>query len=584
MGLMLSGFQRAIPPRRALLRRYAWVTAVATFVLVIAGGLVTSTDSGLAVPDWPLSYGMWFPPMVGGIAYEHGHRMIAGVVGLMILGLAVWLWRAEPRAWLRRLGAAASAAVLAQALLGGLTVLWLLPPAVSIAHACLGPVVFCLVLCVAYGTRDGGAESAVRFDGMTAPTLRTLGLAIPPVVAGQLLLGAMIRHAGDSVTWHLAGAVSLVVMAGWVLVRMAAQRRRAPVAWGHAVRLLVLLGCQAALGTVMLGARWSVVMRTSHVGIGALVLGQAVLLAWEIVRCSALPLAGGRLAARPRPSRWSDYLELTKPRLSALVLVTTASGFWLGMGAGEAIGRLFPLLLGTALVAGGANALNQWSERDRDALMERTRHRPLPAGRLVPEAAFRFGLGLSVAGLVIMGIAADPLSSVLAGLGWALYVLVYTPMKRRTPLCTLVGAIPGALPPVIGWAGARHALGLEAWALFAILFVWQLPHFLALAVLYRDDYARAGFPMLPLVEADGFVTARQTVLYGMALLPVSLFPATIGVANAIYFYGAIVLSLVFFALAARTAWARSAQSARQLFRASVFYLPSLLGLLALNRG
>ncbi|MBI3011457.1 MAG: protoheme IX farnesyltransferase, partial [Candidatus Omnitrophica bacterium] len=163
------------------------------------------------------------------------------------------------------------------------------------------------------------------------------------------------------------------------------------------------------------------------------------------------------------------------------------------------------------------------------------------------------------------------------------YLLVYTPLKRRTPLCTLVGAIPGALPPMIGWAGARHALGVEAWVLFALLFIWQLPHFLALAVLYREDYARAGFPMLPLVEPDGLMTARQTALYGLALLPVSLFPTMIGVAGPAYFYGAIVLSLVFFVMAARTAWRRSRQSARQLFLASVLYLPVLLSLLALDR-
>jgi protoheme IX farnesyltransferase len=513
---------------------------------------------------------MWFPPMVGGILYEHGHRMIAGVVGLMIMGLAIWLGRAESRAWVRRLGYAAATAVIVQALLGGLTVLWLLPPAVSIAHACLGQVVFCLVVCVAYGTRDGWAGASSRVDETTSRWLRAHSVAMVLVVVGQLFLGAVSRHTGAEVTGHLVGAAVLILMAGGWVARVAILRDRMPVVWGHTVRLLFLIGAQVVLGVVTLGFRGSAVMRTSHVGVGALVLAQAVLLAWEIAR------PGWTI-------RWREYLELTKPRLSVLVLVTAAAGFWLGMRTGETLWRVVPLLFGMGLVTGGANALNQWSERDRDALMERTKHRPLPAGRLSPEAACRFGLVLSVAGLLIVGIAVDLLSSALAALGWALYVLVYTPMKRWTPLCTLVGAIPGALPPVIGWAGARHALGLEAWALFAILFVWQLPHFLALAVLYRDDYARAGFPMLPMVEVDGLATARQIFLYGMALVPVSLFPATIGVANATYFYGAIVLSLAFLVVAARAAWIRSSRTARALFRASVLYLPGLLGLLACTR-
>jgi protoheme IX farnesyltransferase len=285
----------------------------------------------------------------------------------------------------------------------------------------------------------------------------------------------------------------------------------------------------------------------------------------------------------PLHERLRDYLELTKPRLSGLVLVTTAVGFWLGMGALEQLGGLIPVCIGTALVVGGANALNQWIERVPDALMHRTKQRPLPSGRISPEAAFRFGMATSLAGIIFLGLAVNAFSATLAAISWASYVLVYTPMKRRTPLCTLVGAIPGALPPMIGWVGARNALTFEAWALFTLLFIWQLPHFLALAVLYRDDYERAGFRMLPLIEADGLVTARQTALYGIALLPVSLFPTLIGVAGVSYFYGAMALGLAFLVIAMRAAWFRSPQSAQQLFRASVLYLPALLGLLAFDR-
>lgn len=284
-------------------------------------------------------------------------------------------------------------------------------------------------------------------------------------------------------------------------------------------------------------------------------------------------------------SRWEAYLELTKPRLSALVLATTAAGFWLGHRDSEPM--ISPasggVMVGTALVVAGANALNQWRERALDALMDRTKGRPLPSGRLAPEAACRFGAVLSVAGLLTLAVGVNALSTVLAMASWASYVLVYTPMKRFTPLCTLVGAIPGALPPVIGWAAARSSIGPGAVALFTILFVWQLPHFLALAALYRDDYARAGFRMLPLMEPEGLAAARQTALYGAALLPISLFPAALGLAGGWYGFGATALGLAFLALSVRAAWFRSRCSARQLFHASLLYLPVLLGLLVFNR-
>jgi protoheme IX farnesyltransferase len=584
------------------LHRYAILTAAATWLLLIVGSLVTSTDSGLAVPDWPLSYGTWFPPMVGGILYEHGHRMIAGFVGLLILALALWTWRVEPRRWVRRLAFIALGAVIVQALLGGLTVLLLLPPAVSIAHAVLGQTVFCLVVCVAHATAlpDSGQRvlplrhPAVRPRSATiAQTLRAGGggpgsaspvdrswffsvggvaLVVASLAALQLLFGAIIRHTGSSVAAHLIGAAALSVTVIWLVARSGHTW-----AWRASCRLGALIGSQLLLGLAVFSDRGAVALRTAHVATGALILAQAVLLAWEALRrTSPQTLLGMR-------QRLRDYLELTKPRLSVLVLVTAGVGCWLGMRSRDQLPTLIPLGLGLWLVVGGANALNQWRERIPDGLMQRTRRRPLPAGRLTPVEAFRFGLLLSIAGIVCLGLAVHPLSAVLAAASWFLYVLIYTPMKRRTSLCTLVGAIPGALPPVIGWAAARGTLGLEAWALSLILFCWQLPHFLALAVLYRDDYAHAGFPMLPIVEADGWLTGRQTLLYGIALVPISLFPSLIGVAGTAYFYGAAALGAAFALLSMWTAWERSPRSAQRLFRASVLYLPLLLALLALNR-
>ena len=568
------------------LHRYAVLTAIATFTLLIAGGLVTSTDSGLAVPDWPLSYGTWFPPMVGGIRYEHGHRMIAGLVGLMILGLAAWLWKAEPRRWVRRLGYAALGAVMLQALLGGLTVLWLLPPAISIAHACLGQTVFCLVVCLAISTAPHWSEYPEPVASPHAVLLRRVGVSVAVLAAMQLMLGAVIRHTGRGVPAHVICAAALVLVSLWFASLLVRYRRTTPRLWSHAVRLLLWLGIQVSLGLSVFLHRADVLIRTAHVAIGALVLAQAVVLAWQTLHAGVRHFRATRCltpGAKDASHAWRAYVELTKPRLTSLVLMTSAAGFWLGMRRPEQWRTLVPLLLGTALVAGGANALNEWMERDLDALMHRTQRRPLPSRRLRPAAALRFGLTCSLLGVALLLVFVNPLSALLALVSWISYVLVYTPMKRRTSLCTLVGAIPGALPPMIGWAGARGALGSEAWALFTILFVWQLPHFLALAVLYRDDYARARFRLLPLLEPKGIITARQMVWYGLALLPVSLFPAFLGLAGMRYVYGALILGLLFFGLAVRAAWMRSAQSARQLFRASLVYLPILLVLLAWNK-
>ncbi len=281
--------------------------------------------------------------------------------------------------------------------------------------------------------------------------------------------------------------------------------------------------------------------------------------------------------------RIAAYLELTKPRLTSLVLVTTAAGYWLGIASASEFLRCLPVLFGTALVAGGASALNQWAERAFDALMRRTQHRPLPSGRLEPNEARIFGWVLVVSGVLLLAVFVNGLAAVLAALSAASYLWLYTPMKRDTSLCTLVGAIPGALPPMIGWSAARGSLGVEAWALFAILFVWQLPHFLAIAVLYKEDYARAGFKMLPLIEADGIITARQTVLYGLALLPVSVFPSFIGLSGSVYAIGAVILGALFFAASVHAALARTPLACRRLFHSSIIYLPLLLALLVTGK-
>ena len=288
-------------------------------------------------------------------------------------------------------------------------------------------------------------------------------------------------------------------------------------------------------------------------------------------------------AARRSAGVFGDYLALTKPRLNFLVVATSAAAFYLGAPAGMDMVLMIQAVAGTALVAGGAAALNQLYERDTDALMRRTRLRPLPSGRVTPADARIFGLALSAAGLVLLAARANRLSAALALATLVIYLAVYTPMKRRTSLATLVGAIPGALPALIGWTAARGGISVGGITLFAIVFLWQMPHFMAIAWLYRDDYGHAGFPMLPVIDPEGGRAGRQAVSYAAALVPVSLAPALAGISGTIYLASALVLSVGLLVLAARFASTRSDAAARALFFGSITYLPLIWIVMIANK-
>ncbi|HYE65409.1 MAG TPA: heme o synthase [Pyrinomonadaceae bacterium] len=280
--------------------------------------------------------------------------------------------------------------------------------------------------------------------------------------------------------------------------------------------------------------------------------------------------------------RLAAYLELTKPRITFLIVLTAAAGFCLG-----AQGRLDYIVLthamiGVALLSSGIATLNQYMERSLDGLMRRTATRPLPSGKLIPLEAFAFGAGLTLAAEAYLALLVNPLTAMLGLLVVAGYLFLYTPLKTRTSLSTAVGAFPGAMPPLIGWVAARGELSAEAWVLFAILFLWQFPHFLAIAWMYREDYEQAGILMLPVIEPEGRVTGQQIVAYTLLLLPVSLLPAMIGMSGMIYFYGALVLGLLFLYSSVRAAFSKSRQQARRLLLASVLYLPLLFTLMVIN--
>jgi protoheme IX farnesyltransferase len=282
-------------------------------------------------------------------------------------------------------------------------------------------------------------------------------------------------------------------------------------------------------------------------------------------------------------ARSMDFVSLAKPRLNLLVVASTLVGY--AMADGEALGvvRVAGLLLGTGLVAGGASAFNQVLERDLDALMRRTRMRPLPDERLQPAEGVLFGSAITLAGLLMIVASANLLAAAVALATLLTYLVVYTPLKRRSSFGTVIGAIPGALPPIIGWAAGDGALPLQAWTLFGIMFLWQLPHFLAIAWMYREDYARAGFPMLPVLEPDGRSTGRQSVVYAAALVPLSLAPTLMRMAGEVYFAGALVLGLAFLGLTLQFARTRAVRDARRVFFGSITYLPLLWILMIANK-
>jgi protoheme IX farnesyltransferase len=292
--------------------------------------------------------------------------------------------------------------------------------------------------------------------------------------------------------------------------------------------------------------------------------------------------AGVLSGTEPRTAyRWLELISLGKPRIVLFVLLSTLTGFFLGAGR-VSLGVLFHTLIGTALAAAGSMALNQYLERDIDALMERTRRRPLPAGRIAPREALVFGVACLTLGTVYLALAVNLLSAFLTAATAVWYLGIYTPLKRRTAFCFLVGAVCGATPPVIGWAAVAGEVPVGAWILFGILFLWQVPHTLAIARLYRDDYARAGIRVLPVVEPDGHSTRRQVLASTLALLAVGLLPTLVGLAGPVYFLAALGLGLFLLRCGLRLRSGPATSSDRRLLLATLVYLPLLFGIMLLD--
>jgi len=614
--------------KERIVRLTARSVALAVFLLLIAGALVTSTESGLAVPDWPLSYGRLMPPMVGGILYEHGHRMIAALVSFLVgLQAAVLLW-GERRPAVRRLGVLAFAAILGQAVLGGLTVLFLLPPAVSSAHAGLAQIVFALTASVAWMTSSRWIAGR-DVDGVSASEAGALDVAFRLSVAAslavyvQILLGAVMRHTGaglaipdfplafgrllpaaadfgrHGVPIHFAHRAFALVAGLLVLLALrAAWRLRARVPalatlvpfWGGALAL------QFLLGPFSVWTKKAVPVTTAHLAVGALVWVGGVLLALTLGRARKRALAEGATRSRPaaarRPeslstaARVRDLVELTKPRITLFVVLTAFVGFAAGTTGPLAtlnLQLLVHTLIGTALVASGTSAFNQLSEIGLDARMARTARRPLPSGRLSPRLAFVFASALSVVGIAELAVFVNGLTAVLAAATLISYVGLYTPMKVVSPLSTVVGAVPGALPPLGGFTAIHGSVDAPGLVLFAILFLWQLPHFFAIGWRHRVDYGVAGVRILPTIDPSGKRTGRHAFGWCLLLVPVTLLPSALGMAGTAYAVGALGLTLAFLAASFRFARETTDERALTLFLTSIGWLPAVLALLVADR-
>lgn len=596
-------------------RRYALAVAVGVFLLLVAGALVTSTGSGLAVPDWPLSYGQVMPPMVGGILFEHGHRLVAAAVSTLVgLLVAVLLFAKAPRR-LVTLAAAAFGAILAQAVLGGLTVIFRLPQVISAAHACLAQVVFALVaaiaLLAALPEGEEAGEGAAELRGALEEAWRRVTLATFAVYL-QIALGAVMRHMGaglaipdfptsfggflpplsalarPEVAVHLAhrlGAVAvalLVIRAATSLTRL---ERLAPFFRKAATAWVVLLVAQATLGMFAIWTARAVPVTVAHLAVGGLCFVTGVLAAVRLARFRAA-VGDAEGSGRPLAAVARDYVELTKPRITLFVVLTAFVGFVVGAGGpigALPLGLLLHTLLGTALVASGTSAFNQLREVELDARMERTARRPLPAGRLPVAGAFVFASLLSAAGLAELWAATNAVTAALAAATLLSYVFVYTPLKTRSTLATLVGAVPGALPPLGGFTAARGGVEIEGLVLFGILFFWQLPHFHAIGWRHRGDYGRAGFRIHATVDPSGKTSGLLALGYAALLLPFAVAPSFLGVAGHVYGAGALLLTAAFVASSARFFARTTDAAAKELFLVSIGWLPAILFLLLADR-
>src|SRR5688500_12343813 len=584
--------------------KLAVAAAVATFVLLAVGGLVRATDSGLGCPDWPLCFGDWLPPADLHAWIEHSHRLVAAVfVGPLVGAVGLITVFSHRRRDLPLLVAAVVAGVLVivQSLLGAAVVLQGLAAELVTAHLAMALTVFAAVIFIAERASAGPMPTAHAGPGLT----RIVAITAVALFA-QMLLGSWVtrHHAGlafgdfplldGSVLPSIAGseqavpfahrALSVVVslLVAWSAVAIH-RSTDAPVARRLATWMVVLIVVQSALGGLNVVSRLSAFFVVPHLAIGAALWGASVwlLLTTRRLRPSEVWLRVP-VAHQPGPiDSVRAYIALIKPRIIELLLVTTVPTMVLAEQGIPSLWLMAAVVIGGTLAAGGANALNMYVDRDIDPVMRRTRQRPLPQHSVAPRNALVFGVGLSLVAFAWLAMTVNLLSALLAVSAIAFYVFVYTIwLKRTTPQNIVIGGAAGCVPVLVAWAAMTVEIGLPALVLFAIIFYWTPPHFWALALRYRGDYAAANVPMLPVVRGEA-ETARQIVLYTIALIAVSLLLLPAAGMGWIYLVAAVGLGVVFLWSALRLrADASSGRAAISLFRYSISYLTLLFAAVA----
>ena len=581
-------------------RRLAVVTIAATFVLIGVGGLVRATDSGLGCPDWPRCFGRLVPPAELHPWIEHSHRLVASVVVVLVALLVVAAWRTGQERVVRRAAVAALVLVLAQAVIGAFVVWWKLRADSVTLHLATALALVALLIFIDFRARHGPA----RRHGQDRRFVRLVGAG-----AGLLYLQMLV---GSTVTGHQAGlayplavvwpdlgpsvariqlahrvlavVVATLVVAIWVVARRT--QRAHPTVTRLAGCAAGLVAVQVALGMANVANRLSALTVVPHLTVGALLWGTMVALALHADRFAG---TGVRDPAEPEPARARTarqsakaYFLLTKPRIIELLLVTTVPTMFIAARGVPSPWLMAATLFGGALSAASANVLNCYLDRDIDALMRRTARRPLPAHRVDPADALRFGLVLGVAGFVWLWATVNLLSAALATAAILFYVFVYTlGLKRRSTQNIVIGGAAGAVPVLVGWAAVTGRVGLPALVLFAIIFYWTPPHFWALSLRYKDDYAAAGVPMLPVVRGAR-ETSTQILYYTVLLVAVTLLLYPAGRMGALYLAAAVALGGAFIWRALELRRDLTGRRAIRLFSFSNTYLALLFCAMALD--
>ena len=593
-----------LPSDQTLLRRLAWTGAGLALGLIVLGGVVRITGSGMGCGDhWPRCHGEWFPPLDLPTMIEIGHRWAAALVSVVVLAVAVVAWRrhaAEPA--LRRPATLALLLLVIQVLLGAVTVKLSLPPWVVITHLANAMLLLAALLVVALraSAPEGPAPPAPdarhpahRLVVATAAlgfVVILFGAQVANFHAGLLCLGLPLCNGAllppeaplGALHWThrvLAFAFFALVVAVYARVRAAAGEEGARLRRSAGL-VLAATAAQLAVAAAMIAHLLPPGLRVLHLLVGSLVWAGLVVLVFN----SARTPDGVRVKTEGTPSFGSDLVTLTKPRIISLLLVTTVAPMFITPAGLPTISQLLWVALGGYLMAGGANTINMWFDRDIDSAMSRTRLRPIPSGRISPAAGLAFGVGLGTVAFAIFWFLVNPLSAWLALGGLLFYVFIYTIwLKRTSPQNIVIGGAAGAFPPLVGWAAMTGRLDLAAVYLFAIIFYWTPPHFWALALIKQNDYAKAGIPMMPVVRGEAR-TKYEMLVYTLVLLPLTIMPTFFGALGVFYGVAAALLGARLLWYCVRLLRARSITPvAWQMYRYSLLYLALLFVAMGVDR-